>query len=408
MPWKENNVTDLRYEFVLKSFERDTNFTKLCAEYGISTKCGYKWKERFILNGREGLLDKSKAPRKSPNRIEQHVVVELIRLKNLKKFWGAGKILKLYSNLHPNEKLPDKSTVERIFRKAGLTHPVKKRRIKNPGQRVSLPVVAKCPNHIWTVDFKGWWYTSESEKINPLTIRDDYSKYILSIKTLSKGDIASVKAEFIRIFKIYGLPEIIRSDNGPPFASMQSLMGLTKLSVWWISLGIKLDRIEPGKPYQNGGHERMHKDMARELQHEVVGNITLHQKLFEKWRIEFNRERPHEALSMKTPEEVYTKSDRQFDPEAELLIQYPYGFKQRHVNNRGYINWLGHRVMIGNPFNGFNVGIKKNVDAYSVFFGELLIGTIDNDFFLLISNPNNYVVRKPRNGKKNRYPSPAA
>lgn len=147
---------------------------------------------------------------------------------------------------------------------------------------------------------------------------------------------------------------------------MQSLLGLTKLSVWWLSLGIKLDRIEPGKPYQNGAHERMHKDMARELQHEIVGNITLHQKLFDKWRIEFNRERPHESLNMKTPEQVYVKSERQFDPNADLLLTYPFGFKQRHVNDRGYINWLGHLIMIGNPFNGFNVGIKKDGDHYSI------------------------------------------
>jgi len=165
MPWKENNVTELRYEFVLKSFQNDCNFTKLCADYGISAKCGYKWKQRFLLNGREGLLDKSKAPKNSPNKIEQHVVIELINLKIKKKFWGAGKILKLYSNLHPNVKLPDKSTVERIFKKAGLTNPIKKRRIKNPGQRVSLPINAKHPNHIWTVDFKGWWYSADSESI---------------------------------------------------------------------------------------------------------------------------------------------------------------------------------------------------------------------------------------------------
>ncbi|WP_244594506.1 integrase core domain-containing protein [Leptospira ryugenii] len=276
------------------------------------------------------------------------------------------------------------------------------------GERISLPEKSTHANHIWTVDFKGWWYTADSEKVNPLTIRDDYSKYILSIKTLSKGDIPSVKAEFIRLFKIYGLPEIIRSDNGPPFASMQSLLGLTKLSVWWLSLGIKLDRIEPGKPYQNGAHERMHKDMARELQHEIVGNITLHQKIFDKWRIEFNRERPHESLNMKTPEQVYVKSEKLFDPNADLLLTYPFGFKQRHVNDRGYINWLGHLIMIGNPFNGFNVGIKREGDHYSIWFANNKLGVIDNDFFSLISDPDSYKVHKPRKVTKKRYPSHAA
>ncbi len=408
MPWKENQVVDLRLEFVMASFEKGINFTQLCAEYGISTKCGYKWKERFLTEGKAGLLDKKRTPKSSPKKIPEDVVLELIKLKNNKKFWGSKKILELYKRKFPDVKPPDKSTLDRIFQKAGLTLPKKKKRVKHFGERISLPEKSTHSNHIWTVDFKGWWYTADSEKVNPLTIRDDYSKYILSIKTLSKGDIPSVKAEFIRLFKIYGLPEIIRSDNGPPFASMQSLLGLTKLSVWWLSLGIKLDRIEPGKPYQNGAHERMHKDMARELQHEIVGNITLHQKLFDKWRIEFNRERPHESLNMKTPEQVYVKSEKLFDPNADLLLTYPFGFKQRHVNDRGYINWLGHLVMIGNPFNGFNVGIKREGDHYSIWFANNKLGVIDNDFFLLISDTDSYKVHKPRKVTKKRYPSHAA
>ncbi|MBM9545384.1 transposase [Leptospira sp. 201903074] len=408
MPWKENNVVELRYQFVLESLQKGVNFTQLCAQYGISTKSGYKWKERFILEGRDGLRDKKKTPKNSPAKIAEETILEIVKIKNNKKFWGAKKILQLYKNKFPHRKPPNRSTVERILKKAGLLDKKKKKRSINSGQRISMPEKATHPNHIWTVDFKGWWYTPEREKVNPLTVRDDFSKYILAIKTLKKGDIPSVKAEFTRLFKIYGIPDIIRSDNGPPFASMQSLWGLTKLSVWWLSLGIKLDRIQPGKPYQNGAHERMHRDMARELQYEIVGNITLFQNLFDKWRIEFNRERPHEALNMKTPEQIYLKSDRKFDPNADLLIAYPFGFKQRHVNDRGYINYNGNLIMVGNPFNGFNIGIKKENDSFSIWFGINKLGVIDQNLGLIISDPDSYKVHKPRKVSKKRYPSPAA
>ncbi|MCT8335087.1 integrase core domain-containing protein, partial [Leptospira sp. 85282-16] len=365
--------------------------------------CGYKWKERFLKEGKEGLCDRKKTPKNSPAKIAQDTILEIIKIKNHRKFWGAKKILELYKTQFPNRKAPNRSTIECILKKAGLQDTKRKRRPTNSGQRIFMPEKANKPNHVWTVDFKGWWYTPEREKVNPLTIRDDFSKYILSIKTLKKGDIPSVKAEFIRLFSIYGLPDVIRSDNGPPFASMQSLWGLTKLSVWWLSLGIKLDRIQPGKPYQNGAHERMHRDMARELQHEIAGNITLFQKLFEQWRIDFNRNRPHEALGMKTPEQVYVKSDKLFDPNADLLISYPYGFKQRQVNDRGYINYNGHLIMIGNPFNGFNVGIKKENDSVSIWFGSNKLGLIDQNLFLIISDPSSYKVHKPRKINKKCY-----
>jgi transposase InsO family protein len=385
MPWKETNVMDQRLEFVLKSFEKSINFTKLCAEYGISTKCGYKWKERFIQEGLPGLRDQKRAPNNSPNKISKELIFDLIKLKNKKKFWGAKKILEIYSNMHPNQKMPCRTTVERLFEKAGLTEKKKRRIFRHSGERISNPKKAMRANHVWTVDFKGWWYTPDKEKCNPLTVRDEYSKYILCIKTMSKGDVPSVKAEFARLFKIYGLPEIIRSDNGPPFASNNGLKGLTRLSVWWLSLGIKLDRIDPGKPYQNGSHERMHKDMKRELENQIIGNITLHQKMFDKWRKEYNRERPHEALNMKTPEKVYEKSKVAFDPDAELLLQYPAKYRSRMVNSRGYINWRGIRVMIGNAFGGYNVGIKTIGNVAHVWLGTNFLGTIPEGATYLIA-----------------------
>lgn len=231
MPWKEFNIVDLRFQFVLDSFQIGGNFTELCAQYGISTQCGYKWKERFIKEGKEGLFDKKKTPKNSPAKIAEETILEIIKIKNHRKFWGAKKILETYKKTFPNRKAPKRSTIERILKNVGLQDTKRKKRPSNSGQRISMPENATRPNHVQTVDFKVWWYTPAREKVNPLTFRDDFSKYILSIKTLKKGDIASVKAEFISLFSIHGLPDVIRSDNGPPFSSMQSLWGLTKLSI---------------------------------------------------------------------------------------------------------------------------------------------------------------------------------
>lgn len=396
MPWKELNVMDQKKEFVLKSLKENVNFTRLCAEYCISTKTGYKWKSRFLEQGFEGLENLSTKPNNNSNRLSEDTIISIIKLKLKKKYWGASKIRKIYQNNHPNEKIPCLSTFNRILKKAGLTLPRKRNR-KCSGVRLCNRVESEYPNHIWTVDFKGWWYSPTKEKINPLTVRDDYSKYIFTIKALTKGDTASVQAEFDGLFKQYGLPEIIRSDNGPPFANMQSLLGLTKLSVWWMSHGIKLDRIEPGKPYENGAHERMHKDMKTELEGQIDGDIRNHQKIFEEWRKEFNEERPHDSLDLNTPKSAYKKSEIKYFPEF-VEFEYPKHFKNRLVNNRGYVNYRGRKYFIGNPFNGYNIGIEINKKGeYKVWFGTNLLGEFDKQTLLLIPEKNDtFKKRKTR------------
>ena len=392
MPWKETNVSDQRKEFVLEYLKYLINFTDLCTKYGISTKTGYKWKQRFLEEGFAGLMDQSKRPANSPSQIDEDVILEIIKIKNERPKWGPKKVHAIFKRNHPNEKIPCLTSVERILRKAGLIEPRKRNR-RNTGVRIVNPITAEKPNQVWTVDFKGWWYTTNKEKVNPLTIRDDYSKYILCIKSLEKGDIPSVKTEFKRLFKQFGLPEVIRSDNGPPFASAMSLLGLTKLSVWWLSLGIKLDRIEPGCPYQNGGHERMHLDMMKELEHQIYGDVDTHQKVFNTWRRDFNFERPHESLNMKTPESVYCKSEKTYYEYEEL--EYPNNFRRRKVNNRGYIIINGQAYFIGNPFTSYYVGLRpQKTGDLNVWFGHALIGSLDEKTKLLI--PVKRVINKGR------------
>jgi transposase InsO family protein len=392
MPWKEADKMSLRRKFILELFNNAGTFTELCTKYGITTKTGYKWKERFMEGGFPALEEKSRKPASNSKGVPEAVVVELIRIKNLHKNWGASKILKVYKNNHPGEYAPARSTVENLLERSGFVVKRKRKRNKTT-ERIQIKVVPDHPNQVWTVDFKGWWYTKHREKCEPLTVRDEYSKYILDIRVLEKGDIPHVKQAFEMLFTQYGLPEVIRSDNGVPFASHFNVFGLSKLAVWWMSLGIKLDRIDPGCPYQNGGHERMHRDMKAELEGQIDGNLNEHQRVFDKWREDFNAIRPHEALGMKTPSDVYVKSERKYDPE-DVLIVYGKGYKSRMVNDRGFCNYRGKRLFVGNPFAGYNVGVKENKDDIEIWFDDFLIGVLDKITGLIIYEKDSIKVHK--------------
>jgi transposase InsO family protein len=287
----------------------------------------------------------------------------------------------VYAENHKHESIPSLSTVERILRRAGFVESKRKRKKFDP-QRIQNRVIPEQPNDVWTVDFKGWWYTPEHERCEPLTVRDEKSKYILAITILEKGNITCVKGEFERLFTRYGLPQTIRSDNGPPFASPNAILGLTRLATWWMSLGIKLDRIDPGSPYQNGAHERMHLDMKKELEGKISGSLKMHQHVFDVWRKEFNTERPHEGLGMKTPADVYTRSKRKYEGPIGG-IEYPGGYISRQVNDRGYINHKGKRIFLTNALGGFNVGLRADrKGSVEVWFGDNHLGKINLQTFV--------------------------
>jgi len=390
MPFKGVDIMDVKKEFVLKSLDKQVNFTELCREYGISTKTGYKWRHRFVNEGYSGLAEHSRKPLNNSKSMPEPVSVELLRIKILHPSWGAKKILAIYKRNSNGKYIPVRSTVERLFSRAGCTG-VRRRRKVETGIIIQKRIVPEEPNDVWTVDFKGWWYSRNKEKVNPLTIRDEFSKRILAIEAVEKGDTVSVKKVFVRLFEEFGIPRIIRSDNGPPFANVLNYWGLTRLSVWWLSLGIQLDRITPGHPQQNGGHERMHRDMKKELQGKIDGTLGEHQNVFNEWLHVFNTIRPHEALDMKVPSDVYKKSDIKF-PGEYIELKYGKGFKTRYVNDRGYFNYDNRRVFVGNPFAGYHVGLKINVDTpMEIWFSELMLGKI---------NPDNWLVEPEYNSVK--------
>jgi transposase InsO family protein len=382
MPFKGVNAMDVKKEFVLKSLDDRVVFTELCREYGISTKCGYKWRQRFLEEGYAGLDEHSRKPLTNSRSIPEPVSVEILRIKKLHPAWGAKKILEIYKRNHTGKYAPVRGSLENLFVRAGYTG-VRRRRNLRGGGIIQNRVIPKKPNEVWTVDFKGWWYTKNKERVNPLTVRDEYSKYILAIDVVEKGDTASVKHVFQRIFKKYGMPQYIRSDNGPPFANVLNFWGLTKLSVWWMTLGIQLDRDDPGHPEQNGGHERMHRDMKTELEGQIDGSLNEHQKVFDRWRKEFNEVRPHEALGMKVPADIYRKSEKRYCSE-NVELKYGRGIKARMVNDRGFLNLKQRRIFVGNPFAGYHVGVKEFVDKPTeVYFGNYLLGAINQDTWLI-------------------------
>lgn len=377
VPWANREPMNQRAEFVTKAKVAE-NFSALCREYGISRQIGYKWLERYEAEGLRGMGDRSRRPHSSGSGLAEEVVCRIIRLKEQHRYWGARKLRKIYGDAWGE--VPSESSFKRVLEKCGM---VEKRRIRKASLsgRIAEGRRAQGPNDIWSVDFKGWWKDAQG-RCMPLTIRDESSRYVLAVIAVEDGKTATVKKCFETLFAKYGLPGAIRSDNGPPFASREGLLGLSRLSAWWLALGIDLERSRPGCPQDNGGHERMHRDIAREIE---PNRPVERQAALETWRQEFNEERPHEALGMKTPAEVYRPSARKWQGDIDQL-SYP-GMATRRVANRGEIRLEGKRVFLSTALKGWNVGLKPTADGlWEVYFAKLLIGHIEPRSEVFIRN----------------------
>jgi transposase InsO family protein len=375
MPWKESNVVNLRTEFVLLALAGTVPFEQLCQQYGISRKTGYKWKERFLADGIGGLGDQSRRPSSSPSQANEETVCEIVRLKLAHPSWGPRKIRVVYGRAHPHAELPSDSTFKRILDKAGLVSH-RRRRTQDESGRLSSPRKADRPNQVWTVDFKGWWRTGDRRRFEPLTVRDAYSRYILSARALCNGGTAAVRTEFERLFAAQGLPEVIRSDNGSPFACTRAPLGLTRLSAWWLALGIDLDRIPPARPDQNGAHERMHRDLAIEVEAAASDDAVEQQAALDVWTNTYNHERPHEAIGMRVPGELYEASTRKYEP-GEVKLEYPLGYLQRRVRQNGTIRVHGVDMQLSQALSGWDVGLEPQGERYALWFCRLRLGEID-------------------------------
>lgn len=377
MPWKETDPMDQREEFVLKALEKSSPFAELCRQYGVSPKTGYKWLGRFREGGLPALHDQSTKPLTCPAGLPESTVCRIVELKSAHRHWGPRKIRALYARKHPGEDLPSESSFKRVLDKAGLVEKRAVRRPSSEGGRIQSRRKAQHPNEVWTVDFKGWWHTADSRRCEPLTIRDAHSRFILCADPLENSRTGTVRERFERGFETYGLPETIRSDNGPPFASPNGLLGLSRLSAWWLALGISLDRIDPGRPEQNGSHERMHRDIRLEVQGMVRGDLAAQRAALSLWRESYNRERPHEALGYLTPADIYKPSARRYQATPDQLA-YPEGFIDRKVKRCGAISLNRSYIFVSTALHGWNVGLcQETPQQIGVWFGSLRLGTID-------------------------------
>lgn len=375
MPWKETRKMDQRIEFAMKAISTD-NFGQLCQEYGISRKTGYKWRERFVTEGIAGMQEQSRRPRSHANELSEDIICEIVQLKLAHPHWGPRKIRELYRRKHPGA-TPSESSFKRVLERVGLTQPRKRRRVAQSG-RIAAGRKAQAPNDVWTVDFKGWWYGRDRKRVEPLTVRDEHSYMILELRPLESARTDVVKNCFEALFEKHGLPGAIRSDNGPPFASANGLHGLSRLSAWWLALGIDLERGRPGCPQDNGAHERMHLDVSRELESIRIGRD---QEAFEQWRQEFNTERPHETLGMAVPAEVYRPSERKYEGTPDEL-GYD-GFETRKVSQRhGTIKYGNERIFLSTSLGGWEVGLGTyQENRREVWFAKLLLGHLDSETF---------------------------
>ena len=360
-----------RIEFALKAL-RTLNFRELCREYGISPKTGYKWRDRLREHGMAGLNELSRRPHAHPQELGEAVVCEMVRLKQAHPHWGPRKIQALYERQHGGA-VPSESSFKRVLERAGLTVPRRVRRVSESG-RLRSGVQAQQPNDVWTVDFKGWWKDREGLRVEPLTVRDEHSRMLLEMRALENARTESVRACFERVFERHGLPGAMRSDNGSPFASAHGLLGLSRLSAWWLALGIDLERSRPGCPQDNGAHERLHRDVRRELE---AGRIGRDQAAFDLWRDQYNTQRPHEALGMRVPAELYRRSARTY---AGTPADLDYGgMLTRKVNRTTGKIWYQHEeIPISMALGGWSVGLSPRADGLiEVWFSKLLLGHLE-------------------------------
>jgi transposase InsO family protein len=372
MAWKTSSVMDEKLGFVF-AYERDEQtMGELCASFGISRETGYVWLRRFRQYGVRGLMELNRAPRHHPNQTAEGVERAVLELREAHMRWGPRKLKRILERDQPGRAWPATSTVGEIVKRAGLVVARKKRRRTEPYTHPLQHAVAS--NRVWCADFKGWFRAGDGARIDPLTITDACSRYLLRSQAVEKTDTERVRAIFEAAFREYGLPEAIRTDNGAPFAS-SAVGGLSRLAVWWIKLGIVPERIQAGHPEQNGRHERMHRTLKLEVK--AADNWRAQQRELDRFRQDYNEVRPHEALAMQTPASVYEPSPRPY-PEREPEVEYPDTMRVRSVKSHGHFRWNKHDVFLSEVLWGEPIGLLPVDDeTYTVYFAHLPLARFD-------------------------------
>lgn len=357
-------------------YERDEeSMTDLCRRYGIARETGYVWLRRYRLRGIEGLVELGREPERHPNQTPGEIEQAVLELRQAHMRWGPRKLKRVLERDRPGPVWPASSTIGEMVKRAGLVVARRKRRTTTP---YTEPLAhAEGPNRVWCADFKGWFRTLDGERIDPLTISDAHSRYLLRCQAVEKTDTERVRAIFEAAFCEYGLPQAIRTDNGAPFAS-SAVAGLSRLSVWWIKLGIVPERIAAGHPEQNGRHERMHRTLKQEVAMPPAENRRAQQRALDTFRREYNEVRPHEALGMQTPASVYLPSPRPY-PRHVSDVEYPDSMLVRSIRMKGHFRWRRYDVFVSEVLWGERIGLLPVDDRYyTVYFADLALGTFDS------------------------------
>lgn len=374
MPWKECSAMDERLRFVARLLEGE-KMAAVCREFGISRKTGYKIFNRYKDTGIQGLEDRARSPYRHANKLPFQIEKSILRVKQEHPTWGAPKIRDKLIKLYPQFKPPAKSTIHAVLDRHGLVKRRKRRRYKAQGTALGE---ALSPNSLWCADFKGQFRLGNKQYCYPLTITDQRSRYLLACEGLESVKEAGAFPVFEHAFKEFGLPAAIRTDNGVPFASPHSLYGLSRLSVWWLRLGIRIERIKPGNPQQNGRHERMHLTLKKEATKPPSYNFLQQQNRFEEFVEGYNTSRPHQGLGGLYPAEVYTASARQyFKPE---IPDYPFHDRTILVTQCGRICMGNRKINLSAVLGGQHVGIREEEDRiWLVSFMDFDIGFFDEE-----------------------------
>jgi putative transposase len=392
MPWKEFSVMEERFRFLEDWRSQEWTMAELCRHYGVTRATGYKWRARYEEAGLEGLRDQSRAPHQHPNELASEIEELVIGLRAKHPTWGAPKLRALLRREHAALPLPAESTIGSLLKRNGLTVARRKRSHSRPSAEPLL--VANSANEVWSADFKGWFHTQDGTRIDPLTISDNYSRYLFRCQSVKAADTAHSKPVFEAAFREFGLPRRIRTDNGAPFGS-NGETGLTALSAWWIQLGIVPERIEPGKPEQNGRHERMHRTLKQETASPPAVNRRRQQERFDRFRQQYNQERPHQALGQSTPACYYQPSPRPY-PERLREAEYPRPWQVRRISEGGQMRWNARYVFLSHAMQGDAVGLEPIGDGvWRVWFHFYEAGIFDESTFRLRRPSLTQVVPKP-------------
>jgi putative transposase len=394
-----------RVKFIARYLQNEEAFVALCADAGISRKTGYKWVERYEAGGVAALVDRSRAPRSHRYAVPASIIDAIVALRRRRPRWGPRKLLAVLRRQEPRRAWPVASTVGKILRQRGLVHPRRRRRYSAPYAERLCEYAA--PNAIWCADFKGHFAVGDA-RCHPLTIMDGFSRYLLRCQALKRPLFAQTRSVFESAFREFGLPQTIRTDNGAPFSTLAA-GGLSRLAVWWIRLGVRPERIVPGRPDQNGRHERMHSTLKAETARPPRSSWRAQQHAFETFRREYNHERPHEALAYAAPAARYIPSRRVY-PSQLPQLEYPAHFRVERVYPNGVISFCETQWYLSNCLAGELVGLEEvDDDRWKVSFGPIELGVLDvrnakahgyRQFGLLVRTDGTTVSRRRRRPRR--------